>query len=520
MQKRIIVAPLLFLAFAFSLRAQDLSSFEKRVTKKVLANGMTLLVIERPEAPVFSFFTHVDAGSAQEVAGITGLAHMFEHMAFKGTPNIGSTDWPSEKKALAAVEKAYAAYETERLREVGRDEAKVEALRKAWRDSVAAADKFVKTDEFSEIIEREGGVGINAFTASDETGYFYSLPSNRLELWAYLESERFLDPVMREFYKERDVVNEERRLRIDSNPIGKMVEQFLAAAFTAHPYGVAGVGWPSDLQAFSATDARNFFDKYYIPANMVVAIAGDVKASEVVPVVEKYFGRIPARPLPEPLRTREPEQTAERVVTLRESAQPFYLEGYHKGDAHDPDDVVYAVISDLMSSGRTSRLYRALVRDKKIAAFSAGFNNFPGNKYPNEFAFFAVPTPGHTPEELRDAIHQEIDRLRTEDVTDDELKMVKTRAKANLIRSLDSNAGLAQQLATAQSRFGDWREVFRQVDQIDKVSKADIRRVAEKTFREGNRTVAVIETKSTAKAPTDKAGSNAPSQPGASRGEN
>ncbi|MEO8217702.1 MAG: pitrilysin family protein, partial [Acidobacteriota bacterium] len=302
---------------------------------------------------------------------------------------------------------------------------------------------------------------------------------------------------------------------------GKMVEQFLAAAFTAHPYGVPGLGWPSDLEAFSATDARNFFDKYYIPANMVVAIAGDVTPSEVVPVVEKYFGRIPARPVPEPLRTREPEQTAERAVTLRESAQPFYLEGYHKDDALSPDDVVYDVISDLMSSGRTSRLYRALVRDKKIAAFSAGFNNFPGNKYPNEFAFFAVPTPGHTPEELRDAIHSEIERLKTEDVTDDELRMVKTRAKANLIRSLDSNAGLAQQLATAQSRYGDWREVFRQVDAIDKVTKADIRRVANKTFKEANRTVAMIETAEAKSAkPQQQEKPPSPAKPGASRGEN
>ncbi|MEO8217000.1 MAG: insulinase family protein, partial [Acidobacteriota bacterium] len=237
MRKPTTIASLLCLTFAISSFAQSLSSFEKRVTKKVFPNGLTLLVIQRPEAPVFSFFTHVDAGSAQEVPGITGLAHMFEHMAFKGTPDIGSTDWPAEKKALAEVEKAYGAYEAERLKEVGRDEAKLTALRKNWKDAVAAADKYVKTDEFSEIIEREGGVGINAFTSSDETAYFYSLPSNRLELWAYLESERFIDPVMREFYKERDVVNEERRMRTDSNPIGKMVEQFLAAAFTAHPYG-------------------------------------------------------------------------------------------------------------------------------------------------------------------------------------------------------------------------------------------------------------------------------------------
>jgi predicted Zn-dependent peptidase len=487
------------LIFAFALLVasftygQSLESFEKRVTRKVLANGLTVLIVERPEAPVFSFFTHVNAGSSQEVPGITGLAHMFEHMAFKGTRTIGTSNWEAEKKALDAVEAAWTAYNNERLDEVDRDEGQLAELEKSWRDAMAAADQFVVTDEFSEIIDREGGVGMNAFTSNDETGYFYSLPSNRTELWAYLESERFLDPVMREFYKERDVVMEERRLRIDSNPVGKLVEQILAAAFTAHPYGQAGIGWPSDLGSFSATDAMEFFNEYYVPSNMVVTVVGDVKPAQMLPLIERYFGRLPTRPKPEGLRTVEPPQTAEKVITLHETAQPFYVEGYHKPSSSHPDDAVYDVISDLMSNGRTSRLYRSLVRDRKIAAVAAGFNSFPGDKYANLFAFYAVPTPGHTNDELRDVIREEIEKLRTVDVTDEELKMVKTRAKANLIRGLASNTGLALQFGTAQARFGDWREAFRQVDRIEKVTKEDVRRVAAATFVPLNRTVGIIE---------------------------
>jgi len=503
MKKRFASLSIVSLFVCSCLAAQDLRSFEKRVTRRVLPNGLTLLVLERPDAPVFSFFIHVDAGSAQEVPGITGLAHMFEHMAFKGTQSIGTSDWAAEKSALENVEKTYTAYDAERRRETGRDEKKVTQAEKRWRDAMTAADKFVVSNEFTQIVETEGGVGLNAFTSNDETGYFYSLPSNRVELWAFLESARFLNPVMREFYKERDVVMEERRMRSDSNPIGKLVEQFLATAFTAHPYGQAGIGWPSDLRSFSATDAQRFFKTYYVPANMTVAVVGDVRPVEVVTIVEKYFGPIASSPRPDPLRTVEPPQTAERQVLLRETAQPLYLEGYHKPDSRHPDDAVYDVISDLMSSGRTSRLYRALVRDRKIAAAAAGFNSFPGDKYPNVFAFYAVPTPGHTNDEVRDVMRAEIERLKKEDVTDEELRMVKTRAKANLIRGLDSNQGLAIQLATAQARFGDWREVFRGVDAIEKVTKADVRRVANVTFVAANRTVGIIESTQMAGAPKE-----------------
>jgi predicted Zn-dependent peptidase len=494
------------LVLAALAAAQDVASFEKRTTVKKLANGLTVVICERPEAPVFSFFTHVDAGSVQDPLGQTGLAHMFEHMAFKGTDKIGTKDYAAEKIALEKVEQAYAAYLAERDKPVGRDEKKLKDLEKAWKDAVAVADKYVKPNEFPQIVEINGGEDLNANTSDDETNYFYSFPENRLELWAYLESERFLHPVMREFYKERNVVIEERRMRVDSNPIGRLLEQFTTAAFQAHEYHRPTIGWMSDLNSFSATDAKKFFDEYYIPSNMVVTVVGDVKASETMPIIEKYFGRIPSRLRPDERTTTEPPQNAERRVVLQDMSQPLYLEGYHRPDYRSPDDAVYDAIADLMSSGRTSRLYRALVRDKKIAADSAGFTGLPGNKYPHLFAFYAFPLPGHKPEEMADAIHVEIEKLKNEDISDEELKMIKTRAKANLIRSLGSNEGLANNLALYQARYDDWRELFRSVDRIDKVTKADVRRVANQTFVPTNRTVGIIETKPAAPAAEQKGG--------------
>ncbi len=316
------------------------------------------------------------------------------------------------------------------------------------------------------------------------------MPSNRLELWAYLESQRIGHPVEREFYKERDVVQEERRMRVDSDPDGRMLEQFQAAAYVAHPYRRPGVGWESEISQVTATEAEAFHKKYYVPSNIVVAVVGDIKASETMPILERYFAPIPAGPKPEPMTTVEPPQFAEKFVTIREATQPFYIEGYHRPDYRDPDDSVYDAITDIFSNGRTARLYRSLVRDQAIAAESQGLSGFPGDKYPSLFAVYAVPLPGHTPDEMRTAIHKEIDRLKNEDVSDEELQRFKTRARADLLRGLGNNAGLARQLAEYQTKFGDWRQLFRQLDKIDAVSKADIRRVANQIFTNENRTSA------------------------------
>jgi len=491
-----LAALLLLVVMTLPLAAQDLASFEKRVTMKTLPNGLTVLILRRPEAPVFSFFTLVDAGSAQDPLSQTGLAHMMEHMAFKGTPDIGTTNYAEEKVALAKVERTYAAYEAERVKRVGRDPQKLEQLKKEWQEAMAAADKFVIKNQFGEIVESHGGVGMNAFTSYDDTNYLYSMPSNMIELWAAIESDRFANPVMREFYKERNVVMEERRMRTDSNPTGRLIEQFLGTAFAANPYHRPTVGYASDLQSFSATDALDFFHQHYVPSNMVIALAGDLDPDQVMPIVERYFGQLPPKPKPAELTTIEPPQNSVREVKMRDQAQPFYIEGYHRPSYLDPDDAVYDAITDVMSNGRTSRMYRSLVRDQKIAAFAAGFSGLPGNKYAHLFAFYAVPLPGHTNQEMQKAIQREIAKLKMQDVTDEELQMFKTRSKADLIRGLASNAGLAQQLAIYQARYGDWRELFRYLEKVDKVSKADIRRVANKAFQDNNRTIGTIETMS------------------------
>jgi predicted Zn-dependent peptidase len=481
-------------------RAQDLKSFEQRITTKVLPNGLTLIICERPEAPVFSYSTFIDAGDVNDPSGESGLAHMFEHLAFKGTSEIGTTDYAAEKIALEKVEAANNAYEAEYLKAVGRDEKKLAELKKAFKEAEAEAHKFVIPNQFTDVAERNGAEGLNAGTALDNTVFFWSMPENRLELWAWLESGRLSDVAPREFYKERDVVNEERRMRTDSNPIGRLIEQFLATAYVAHNYGRSGVGWPSEVSQITATEAMVFHKKYYAGSNIVIAVVGDVKASEALPVLEKYFSKIPAGPKPEEMTTVEPKQFAEKTAAIRERTQPFYIEGYHRPDYRAPDDAVYDAIQDILSNGRVSRLYRSLVRDQQIAAAAAGFSPFPGGKYPSLFAFYAVPLPGHTPAQMRDAIHKEIDKLKAADVTDEELAMFKTRTRADLLRGLANNQGLANSLAEYQTRYGDWRELFLQLEKVDKVSKADIRRVANQVFVPSNRTEAWIETESNGKA--------------------
>jgi predicted Zn-dependent peptidase len=475
-------------------QAQDLKSFEQRITTKVLPNGLTLIICERPEAPVFSYTTFVDVGAVNDPSGESGLAHMFEHLAFKGTSEIGATDYAAEKVVLARVEAANDAYEAEYLKTVGRDEKKLAELKQNLKDAQDEAHKYVIPNQFTDVAERNGAEGLNAETGLDDTKFFWSMPENRLELWAWLESVRLADAMPREFYKERDVVIEERRMHTDSNPIGRLLEQFVATAYVAHNYRRADIGWPSEVSQINATEAMEFHKKYYVGANIVIAVVGDVKAAEALPVLEKYFSKIPGGPKPVEMTTVEPRQFAEKTVAIREQTQPFYIEGYHRPDYRDPDDAVYDAISDIMSNGRVSRLYRSLVRDQQIAAETAGFSPFPGGKYPSLFAFYAIPLPGHTPAEMRDAIHKEIDRLKTIDVTDEELAMFKTRTRADLLRGLANNQGLANSLAEYQTRYGDWRELFLQLDKVDKVSKTDIRRVANEIFIPSNRTEAWIET--------------------------
>src|SRR5580698_7293376 len=397
--------PLFGLLVPALLAGQSLKDFEKKVTEFTLANGMHFLIIERHEAPVVSFHTFANVGSVDDPSGETGIAHMFEHMAFKGTQTIGTKNWPEEKKALDAIEQVYDRLDQERRKWFRADPKKIEALEGEVKEAIAKADSFVDPNAYDRIVESNGGVGMNAGTAEDSTNYYYSFPSNRIELWFLLESERFLQPVFREFYKERDVVREERRMRVESSPQGKLVEALLATAFEAHPYRVMPGGWASDIENFRRTEAEKFYKKYYTPGNITIGIAGDVNPAEAKRLADKYFSRLPRRPLPPLVRTVEPKQEGEKRVAVESPAQPLTIIAYKRPDQYSKDDAVMDVLSDILSGGRTGLIYKELVRDKKIALGAGSQDTFPSGKYPALFLFYVIPSSGHSLEENEKALY-------------------------------------------------------------------------------------------------------------------
>jgi len=490
-----ILILLVTLTFAFP---QNLAEFEKKVTEFTLKNGMKFIIVEKHEAPVISFVTYANVGAVDEVRGITGIAHIFEHMAFKGTKTIGTKNYEEEKKILDKMDELFLEIKREK-RKKQKDLKRLKALQEEFEKLREKAKSYVISNEFGRIVEENGGVGLNAFTGADGTAYVYNFPSNKLELWMALESDRFLNPVLREFYKEKEVIMEERRMTVESQPIGKLLEEFLAIAYKAHPYGDNVIGHMSDIETITRQEAIAFFKKYYIPSNLTVCMVGDVNPKEVKRLAEIYFGRIPSGPKPEPVETVEPPQWGERRVEVEDPSQPILLIGYHKPDINHPDNAVYDVLMDILGLGRTSRLYKSLVKEKKIAVQVGAFPGFPGNKYPNLFVLYAVPAVGHTNEECEKAIYEEIEKLKKEKVSEEELKKAKIRAKANLVRQLSSNFGLAYQLVYYEVLTGDWRNLFKSLDAINKVTADDIMRVAKDCFIKRNRVVAQIVTVSSEK---------------------
>lgn len=457
-----------------------------RVTEFRLENGLKFIVLERHQAPVVSFLTYADVGGANEPDGKTGVAHFLEHLAFKGTQRIGTNNYDAERVLLGRLDLI-----AERLKkaEAEGNSQEIARLKKSLAETEAEADKYVKQNEYGQIVEQAGGVGLNATTSSDATRYFYSFPSNKLELWMSLESERFLEPVFREFYKEKDVILEERRMRVDNSPIGTMIEALLDTAYTQHPYHRPVIGYEQDIRNLTREDVQQFFDTYYVPNNLTMAIVGDVNPQEVKRLAEVYFGRFKAGPTPPKVTTVEPPQQETKEVSLQLPSQPWYLEGYHQPAMSHPDYVISEMIGSLLSDGRTSRLYKSLVENKQVALTAQGSSGFPGDKYPNLMLLYALTAPNHTVEDVETALRAEIERLKTEPVSAEELDRVKTQARAGLLRSLTSNSGMAQLLLEYEVKTGSWRNLFKELDAIAAVTPADIQRVARETFTPENRTI-------------------------------
>ena len=530
-----LLVPVAAAAPASAAGPDEVPALEIPVKEGTLSNGMRVLVVERHEAPTVSCVITFRVGGVDEHVGETGIAHILEHMLFKGTDAWGTTDYAKEKPLLDRTEVLYQEIEAARaalpldlrrnteqydavvktahrlgLAEAApaerRDEALVATLRKESEPLLALdpsvkkvfdlekefcrvqeeADKFVVEDEDWEILEKNGAWGLNASTSNDWTRYYYSLPANRLELWAMIESGRMRNPVLRQYYKERDVIHEERRMRVEDSAFGHLHEEAYALAFNAHPYGYPVIGWMSDIERISRTQVERFFRRYYAPNRAIACVVGDVKFEQVKGMLEKWFGDIPRQADPEPVVTVEPPQKGERraIVKHKELRVPMILVGYHRPALGHPDFYVLDQIAGILSTGRSGRFDKAFW-EKRIAQISTGNGD---SLYPDLFTFTGSPLPGKTLDEVEKEIQAQVTRLQETLATDEELLKCRNRNAAQIIRGMQNNLGLAQQIANYELLYR-WDYINTYLDRMAKVTKEDIQRVAKKYFVEDNRTV-------------------------------
>jgi predicted Zn-dependent peptidase len=456
-----------------------------RISEFTLDNGMRFIVMERHQAPVVSFMTYVDVGAAEEEDGKTGVAHYLEHLAFKGTTRIGTKDYEAEAPLLDRLDELF--NEIRSAEQAGQPD-KVVELQQEFQKVQAEAAQYVKQNEYGQIVDQSGGVGLNATTSADATRYFYSFPANKLELWMSLESERFLEPVFREFHEEREVILEERRTRTDNSPIGKMIEAFLGEALEGQPYARPVIGYEEDIRNITREDIQQFFDTYYTPDHMIAAIVGDVDPNRVRELAQAYFGRYQARSPVPPLEVIPPERTEPREVTVEFPSQPWYMEGYQRPAITSADNQIYNVISSLLTSGRTSRLYKSLI-ESQMALNVNVVPTFPGNRFTNLMLIYALTAPNRTVEEIATVIDTELERLKTELVSAEELDRIKTQTRAELLQSLASNQGMASLLPEYEAKTGSWRNLFEDLKRLEAVTAEDVQRVAQELFQPQNLTV-------------------------------
>lgn len=461
------------------------------VVTHTMDNGMRLVVLPRPGPPTVSFVVRYGVGGVNETLGKTGIAHMLEHLLFKGTTSVGTRDVSAERVLFRRMDDAHDSILALRGRGLGPDAPDVVALRERIEALEDSARTFVVSNEFDRILSRNGARNLNATTDNDATTYFVQLPANRAKLWFVLEADRTSDPVFREFYTERDVVAEERRMRVDTNPGGLLYEAHLAAAYTMHPYRMPVVGYRSDLATLGRRDVEAYYRRYYGPNNAVVSIVGDVEPDSIVAWAESYLGRVPAGDVPPPVLAVEPEQRGERRVEVVFDAEPQLRIGWHVGSAIGQDTPALTMLAYLLTGGRTGRLYRRLVTGDRLATF-VGAVTVPGARYPALFTIQAVPRAPHTAAEVEAAIYEELDRMATEPPAEAEMERVRRILEASDVRRLESGFGLAFQLAESTALFGDWRTAFRLSARVRDVTPEDVRRAVGRYFTKQNRTVATL----------------------------
>ena len=477
------------------------------VKEHQLSNGMKVLLLERNDAPSISGGWVARVGSVDERPGITGMAHLFEHMMFKGTPTIGTKDYEKDIEIIAAQEKVRDAMRSEerRMREMWRrgeitdlqdpDQKTVEwkQLNEEFKKLVEAHRKVIVKNEFDRIYTANGGSGMNAYTSYDHTAYFITVPANKLELFMWMESERLLRPILREFYAERDVVFEERRMRTESTPLGKFFESFNSLFWESHPYSWPIIGWPSDITAISKKQADAFYGTYYMPQNLTLVMVGDFKSKPALALAEKYFGRLKkGEGRPPDVVTLEQPQKAEKRFYAEAETNPNVDIYWHTPAFGHKDTYPLSVLAQVLST-RTGRLHKELVLGKKLATDTWAWQG--ARKYAGEFNMGAEITEGNTPEMAEQEIYRLIEQIKTEPVPAKELQKVKNNFAAAEYRRLSSNHPILMQIMRSEG-LGNWREINEAGPKIQAVTPADLQRVAKKYFTKENRAVAVYTRKS------------------------
>ena len=490
------------LALVVALGGTSTAAQEVPVEEVVLDNGMTILLLPRPGDPNVAAGWVAKVGSVYERPGITGVAHLFEHMMFKGTATIGTRNIEQDLQLIAELDRVKADIRVEesallealRLGQI--EDADDPALRTARHQELierfdtllAEQSELIIKEDFSRLYSGQGASGMNAGTSYDYTIYFVNVPANKLELWFWMESDRLLNPVFREFYSEREVVHEERRLRTDSTPTGKFQEQFDALFWQSSPYSWPVVGWPSDLEGITREEALAFFDVYYAPSNLTAALVGDFDPAEAKALAERYFGRLQRgdRPAPQP-RTREMPQLSEKRMEAYADTNPQVTIRYHSVPDGHVDEPPLVMLGQLLN-GRTGRLYKALVEEQEVATNAAGGQS--GMKFEGMFSLRGTAKEGRTPEEVEQAIYAEIERLKTELVEPRELQKVKNQNAASNFRGLRSSFGLMNQLLVREAWRG-WETINTDPALYDAVTAEDVMRVATTYFEPENRAVAI-----------------------------
>jgi len=466
--------------------SDTLSSISSKVKFYTLSNGLRVIIYKRGEAPVFAAAETVRVGGVDEVLGYTGISHMFEHMAFKGTKSIGTKNYAAEKPLLDRLEV---------LMQKDAQGQKLSAPEKSEIENInSELKKLWVPGEYSREFEKRGGASLNAQTEKELTTYHVELPKNQFEFWCKVEADRLLNPVMRQFYSERDVVLEERKMRTENDPAGKLYETLLGVVFAQHPYHYPVIGYEDDIKRLTASKVADFRAKYYVPGNMVISLVGDMDPDRDIETVRRYFEPIAAGPVPPLPNYVEPPQEGERTVTVERDSSLQQVVTYRIVQYPDPDGAAIGAMAQILAHGKTSRMYEALVKKEQIVT-SIDADEVPGEAYPNALMFWMEPQEKAGNQKALQAFERVLAQFIKEGPTQHELDVVKRRMASAYIEAMRSNNGLAVEFGQSEALYHNFRAAFEEYDQLTNLKTEDIKRVSGKYLIKEARTVAKIERK-------------------------